>query len=384
MHAGLRFGIFLAPQHKPEGNPTLALQRDLELIEQLDRLGFDEAWIGEHHSAGSEIIASPEVFVAAAAERTRRIRLGTGVVSVPYHHPYMTAQRLTLLDHMTRGRVMLGVGPGALPTDAWMLGIDPVTQRERLAEGLDAILRLLRAEEPVSVETDWFTMHEAALHLRPYSEPHFEVAVAAVASPTGWSLAGQHGVGLLGVAATSEEGFKALATNWEITEAAARAHGRDVSREDMRLCGIIHIAETREQAIEDVRFGLDHYVDYFQQTAAFPQMGFAGSTFEERIEYINSSGFASVGTVEDAIEQVRRLETQSGGFGCFLLIAHEWANLEATNRSLELFARYVMPELQGSNRSTLASEGRARELRSSLYERQQKALDRAQERHERG
>ena len=381
MHAGLRFGIFLAPQHQPQGNPTLALQRDLELIELLDKLGYDEAWVGEHHSAGSEIIASPEVFIAAAAERTERIRLGTGVASVPYHHPYMTAQRLTLLDHLTRGRVMLGVGPGALPTDAWMLGIDPLTQRERLAEGLEAILKLLRTDKPVTVETDWFTMRDAKLHLRPYTEPHFEVAVAAVASPTGWSLAGRHGVSLLGVAATTDAGFEALSESWAITEAQASEHGQTVSRDDMRLVGIVHIAETREQAIEEVRFGLDHYVDYFQKTAAFPQLGFAGSTFEERIEHINNSGFGTVGTVEDAIAQIKRLRDQSGGFGCFLLNAHEWADLEATNRSYEMFARYVMPEFQGSNVSTLSSEARARELRQTLFDRQKKALDEAEARH---
>ena len=377
MHAGLRFGIFLAPQHQPQGNPTLALQRDLELIQLLDRLGYDEAWVGEHHSAGSEIIASPEVFISAAAERTERIRLGTGVASLPYHHPYMTAERLTLLDHLTRGRVMLGVGPGALPTDAWMLGIDPLTQRERLAEGLDAIMQLLRSDEPVTIETEWFTMREAVLHLRPYTEPHFEVAVAAVASPTGWALAGKHGISLLGVAATTEAGFEALANSWAVTEAQAEEHGQVVSRDDMRIVGIVHIAETREQAIEDVRFGLDHYVDYFQNTAAFPQLGFAGSTFDERIEHVNASGFATVGTVEDAIAHVKRLQDQAGGFGCFLINAHEWASLEATNRSYELFARYVMPEFQGSNRSTLASEARARELRASLFERQEQALDRA-------
>ncbi len=381
MHAGLRFGIFLAPQHQPQGNPTLALQRDLELIEHLDHLGFDEAWIGEHHSAGSEIIASPEVFIAAAGERTKRIRLGTGVASLPYHHPYMTAERLVLLDHLTHGRVMLGAGPGALPTDAYMLGIDPVTQRERLAEGLDAILRLLRSDEPVTVETEWFTMRDARLHLRPYTDPHFEVAVAAVASPTGWALAGRNGISVLGVAATSEKGFETLAENWAITETEAAKHGHTVSRGDMRLVGIVHIAETREQAIEDVRFGLDHYVDYFQKTAAFPQLGFAGSTFEERVEAVNNSGFGTVGTVEDAIAQIRRLHDQSGGFGCFLINAHEWANLEATNRSYELFARYVMPEFQGSNASTLSSEARARELRDELFERQQEALDRAVARH---
>ena len=125
----MKFGIFLGPFHRVGENPTLAIQRDLELIEWLDHLGFDEAWIGEHHSAGWEIIASPEVFIAAAAERTRNIKLGTGVVSLPYHHPLMVANRIVQLDHMTKGRVLFGVGPGALPGDAYMMGIPHETQR---------------------------------------------------------------------------------------------------------------------------------------------------------------------------------------------------------------------------------------------------------------
>ena len=133
----LGFGIFLAPFHPVGENPTTALHRDLELIEWLDRLGYDEAWFGEHHSAGFEIIASPEVFIAAAAARTGHIRLGTGVSSLPYHHPFMLADRMVLLDHLTMGRAMLGVGPGALPSDAFMLGID--TLRQRVASEVDAM-----------------------------------------------------------------------------------------------------------------------------------------------------------------------------------------------------------------------------------------------------
>ena len=118
----MRFGVFLAPYHEPGENPTLALERDLELIVRLDELGFDEAWVGEHHSTGWETIASPEIFLAVAAERTRHIRLGTGVVSLPYHHPLMVADRIVLLDHLTRGRINFGVGPGGHLTDARMLG----------------------------------------------------------------------------------------------------------------------------------------------------------------------------------------------------------------------------------------------------------------------
>src|SRR5437763_13681717 len=136
----LRSGIFLAPFHPTEEDPTLAIRRDLELIEWLDRLGYEEAWVGEHHSAGFEIISSPEVFIAAAAERTKRIKLGTGVVSLPYHNPLMTANRIIQLDHMTMGRVMFGAGPGLLTSDAFAMGIDPSTQRNRMVESIEVIL----------------------------------------------------------------------------------------------------------------------------------------------------------------------------------------------------------------------------------------------------
>ncbi len=119
----LRSGIFLAPFHPLNEDPTLAIRRDIQLVEWLDELGYEEAWIGEHHSAGFEIISSPEVFIAAAAERTQRIKLGTGVVSLPYHNPLTAANRIIQLDHQTRGRVIFGVGPGLLPSDAMMMGI---------------------------------------------------------------------------------------------------------------------------------------------------------------------------------------------------------------------------------------------------------------------
>src|SRR5580658_4827854 len=128
-HPPLRFGMFMGPFHATNLDPTYAIERDLQLVALLDRLGFDEAWIGEHHSGGFEIIASPEVFIAAAAERTKHIRLGTGVVSLPYHNPFILADRMVQLDYQTRGRAMFGVGPGALVHDAKKISIDPADQR---------------------------------------------------------------------------------------------------------------------------------------------------------------------------------------------------------------------------------------------------------------
>jgi limonene 1,2-monooxygenase len=378
----LRFGIFMAPFHRAGENPTLAIERDLELVAHLDRLGWDEAWIGEHHSAGTEIIASPEIFIAAAAERTKHIRLGTGVVSVAYHNPYMIAERAVQLDHMTRGRFMLGLGPGSLPTDAVMLGLDPTETRPLLEEGLDVIMRLLTSDEPVTSQTKTWNLVDARLHLRPYSDPLFDVAVPAVASPTGPRLAGKHGIGLLSIGATQSEGFDLLGLHWDVMEERAATFGTTADRSQWRLVGMMHIAETREQAYRDVEHGIVQWFDYFQHTAAFPQMdvGDAGAV-REAIDFVNQSGLGSIGTAEDAVEQIERLQKQSGGFGCYLTLCHEWANPEATRRSYELIAQNVFPHFQGQAYSTLAAKERARAGRAHLAERNMQAVTDMVEKH---
>jgi limonene 1,2-monooxygenase len=371
----LRFGIFMAPFHRAGENPTLAIERDLDLVAHLDKLGWDEAWIGEHHSAGTELIASPELFIAAAAERTRHIKLGTGVISVAYHNPYMVAERAVQLDHMTRGRFMLGCGPGSLPTDAIMLGLDPTETRPLLEEGMDVIMKLLTSDEPVSSQTKMWNLVDARLHLRPYSNPLFDVAVPAVASPSGPRLAGRYGIGLLSIGATQEAGFDALGLHWDVMEERAAKFGTVADRSKWRLVGLMHIAETREQAYRDVEYGILPWFDYFQHTAAFPQMDVGSSSAaREAIDFVNQSGLGSIGTVEDAIDQIDRLVKQSGGFGCYMTLAHEWANPEATKRSFELIAQEVFPQFQGQAYSTLAAKERARASREALAERNMQAV----------
>jgi len=347
----LRFGAFIAPFHPIEENPTLAIQRDLELVEHLDRLNYDEAWIGEHHSAAYELIASPELFIAAAAERTKHIRLGTGVSSLPYHHPFILADRINQLDHMTRGRAMFGVGPGALASDAFQMGIAPTKQRDMMDEALDVVVRLLRGET-VSHEADWFKLINARLQMTPYSRPHIEMAVASQVSPTGARAAGKHGLGLLSLGATSAGGFNALSSNWAIAEDMAKDNGHTMDRSAWRLVGPMHIAETREQAIADVRFGLDKWIYYFREIANLPIVPDGAG---DPVQVMIDSGMAVIGTPDDAAAKIQQLVDQSGGFGCFLLMAHNWANYEATKHSYELLARYVAPKFQNLNDNREAS-----------------------------
>lgn len=366
----LRFGAFIAPFHALDENPTLAIERDLDLVVHMDRLGFDEAWIGEHHSAGYELIASPELFIATVAERTKHIRLGTGVSSLPYHHPLMLADRINQLDHITRGRVMFGVGPGALPSDAFMMGIPVAKQRDRMDEALDVLVPLLRGET-VTRKTDWFELNEARLQMTPYSRPSVEIAVASQVSPTGASAAGRHGVGVLSIGATQAGGFNALATNWAIAEEAARDAGRTMDRSQWRLVGPMHVARTTEEARAQVRYGIEQWLYYFREVAALPLAPQDGS---DPVDSLVKSGMAVVGNPDEAAAQIARLQEQSGGFGAYLTLDTNWADWANKKASYELIARHVMPRFQGSNVNREASLRWAADNRPRFIGEAQKAV----------
>ncbi len=361
----MKFGVFMAPFHRPGENPTLALERDMELIEWLDTLGFDQAYIGEHHSAGWETIASPEIFMGMAAQRTKRIMLGSGVISLPYHHPYMVANRMVLLDHLTRGRVILGVGPGALASDALMLGIKPERQREMMDESLGIIMRLFKETDPITYKSDWFELNEAMLQLRPYSEPHLPVAVASVESPAGVTLAGKHGAAVLSLSVPRDTIRKtSLKELWSIAEETAAEHNNVMRREDWGIVMGVHLAETKEEAVKDIREGSARLVtEYFGETLGNPVPPVPRNQI---VDYMVDNNQWIVGTPDDCIAGIERLQELSGGFGSFMIRVEDWAPRDKIHRSYELLARYVMPHFQGSLEGIFTSQQWASERREAL------------------
>ncbi len=382
MRTPLKFGVFYAPFHPVGQSPTVALEYDLERVVALDRLGYDEAWLGEHHSGGYELIACPEVFIAAAAERTKHIRLGTGVVSLPYHHPLMVADRWVLLDHLTRGRVMFGAGPGALPSDAYMMGIDPVEQRRMMQESLEAILALFRAEpgERVDRHSDWFTLREAQLHVRPYTWPYPEISTAAMISPSGPRLAGQLGTSLLSLSMSVPGGYAAIDNTWEVVQDQAKKSGReDPDPRNWRVLGIIHLADSRDQAIDDCIYGLEDFANYFGAAGFVPLANEVEGNQSPRefVEDYAGKGNCCIGTPDDAIEYIQDLLDRSGGFGTFLLLGHDWASPAATFHSYELFARNVIPHFNGQLDAPRASHEWAKGKRNNLLGRAGDAIVKA-------
>jgi limonene 1,2-monooxygenase len=345
--ARLKFGAFLAPHHPIGEHPMLQFRRDLDFVEQLDELGYDEFWCGEHHSSGWETIASPEMFLAAAGERTKRIKLGTGVVSLPYHHPFNVAQRMVQLDHMTGGRAIFGSGPGALASDAHTLGIDPMTQRDRQDEAIAIIRRLFKGER-VTAKSDWFVMNDAALQILPLQED-MPFVVASQISPSGMTLAGKYGIGIISLGSMSTQGLMALPTQWGFAEDAAKKAGTIVSRANWRVLLSWHIAETREQAHREAGAGLMRWHnEYNVGTLQRPGLEPFKSP-EDAVEKTagGPTAASTIGTPDDLVKTIKNLVDVSGGVGAIVGFAHDWANLEATRRSWDMVARYVIPEING-------------------------------------
>jgi len=337
----VRTGVFLPPHHGNDEDVTLCMQRDFELVEWVEHLGFSELWIGEHHSGGMQIYGSPELFIAAAAERTSRIKLGAGVISVPYHHPYMIADRIVQLDHQTRGRAMFGFGPGMLVSDAYMLNIQPEQQRARLVEGVDVIMRLLNGEV-VTHDSDWFSLREARLQMAPYSFPKPEMVVVTSKTPTGSRLAGKYDLGIL------THGGGDVDASWKLAEQEGASHGNTLDRSNLRVVVSFHLAESRADAAKAMAFGLEPWMQYLEalNPKSYADTRAKGGSDPEKL--IAARG-GLIGTPDDAVEYLEALWERTGGFGHVVMTGTNWMDFEATKRSYELMMRYVMPRFNRAN-----------------------------------
>jgi limonene 1,2-monooxygenase len=351
-----RIGLFLSPVHETGQDPHLAIHRNLELVDLADRLNFDEAWFGEHHTLGWGLVGAPETLIAAASQRTRQIKLAHGVVPLSGHHPFHVASRAVHLHHLARGRYILGVGPG-VPFDGGMFGLNPPEQRKRLDEALPVVLELVNGEQRITRKTDWFELADAKLQLPRYGHGPLEVALAtsgtSVSSPR---LIGRYGLSMTSFAlpfALLTPGAPehiGLAQQWKHAEEAAAEHGNTMHRENWRIALPVHVAETREQAYREVRDGYDRWLfEYFGKAAGRTVLA-PGASRDRMLEDRVEAGGALVGSVDDVVDGIRRLQEATGGFGTLLVYAADWTTYENTNRSLELLARHVAPRINGFDR----------------------------------
>jgi limonene 1,2-monooxygenase len=354
--ANLKFGVFLPPIHSPRYPVADQIEQDLDLIESLDRFGYNTIWFGEHHSSGYETIPSPEIMLAAAAQRTHRIKVCTGVISLPYHHPMLAAERIAFLDNMTRGRAIFGLGPGALPRDAHMMGMDHTQLRGRMEEALQVILQLFESDGYVDAKSDWFELRDGRIQIRGYANQTPKLTVSSAISPAGARLAGKYGLGLLSVGTSSAEGIARLSSVWSVTEEEAAIAGKTVSRDNWSITDSIFVAESMDEAITAVDYGIRDYFAY--RTASAPPgytnpFGLSttgeGLTAKQLVDGVNELGVGIIGTPDMVIEHIERRIEHTGGFGEVLFVEADWASPPAKKKMYELFAREVMPHFSADH-----------------------------------
>jgi len=345
----MKFSVFMMPLHHPTENPSLAFDRDIGLIQLADELGYDEFFIGEHHSGGWETMPAPEMALAKASAQAHRIRLGTSVISVPFHHPFHVAERMAFLDHLTRGRAILGVGPCALVTDKHLFALPTEKLYPMMAESVEIIVKLLESAEPIDYDGKFWKLKQMRLQLRCYQQPRMPLAIASSGNAVSLELAGRFGMLFLSPAGKNVRNNQTKAEQWQKVEAIAAKHGTNTSRDNWRIATCVYLAESKEEAWRDVEAAIGRDMQYFAAIGLKgPYEAYPGQPLSEitprsgadRRDWI-------IGMPDDAIAQIERMQQESGGFGGLMLTTHEWVGTDKMRRSYELFARYVMPHFRG-------------------------------------
>ncbi len=356
----MKVGYFTMPLHPPDSDPSETLESDLQQMETLDRLGYCEAWIGEHFTTVWENIPAPDQFIAAALSRTKNIILGTGVTCMPNHDPFMIAHRIAQLDNLARGRFYWGVGSGGFPGDFEVYGVNPATGEHRgmSRDAIELVLRMWEDPKPGEYQhPHWkFNIPQPVpdiglkVHMRPYQKPHPPIGVAGVSAKSDTLvLAGEKGWLPLSINLVPTETLK---THWEAVEEGAAKTGRVPNRADWRIAREIYVADTTEQARREVLEGTigRDFRGYFIPLMSHMEMLnlFKGNSdvSDQTItpEYLVDNVWI-VGSPDDVTEQLRQLYRDVGGFGVLLAMGHEWEPKDQWVHSMTLLADEVMPRL---------------------------------------
>jgi alkanesulfonate monooxygenase SsuD/methylene tetrahydromethanopterin reductase-like flavin-dependent oxidoreductase (luciferase family) len=353
-----RLGMFVMPIHDPAKPLAQCCDEDLELAIRCEQLGFDEFWVGEHHTSTLENIVMPEIFIAKAFGLTTTMRLGPAPVCLQYHHPVHVANRLAFLDHLSHGRLNVCFGPGAIPTDMEVYAIDPADVAARVGEAVDTILRIWTSDPPYEIPGRFWNvslrervdpeMGLGALH-KPLQKPYPPIAVPSIsrrsagiekAAARGFSLFSHHMIAT-----------EALVEQWATYRAAAAAAGRRATPADWRIARNVFIADTTAEARRLARSNsLGQCIQYILElTRRGPGIAMWKRDPRQTDAECNLDYFLDevliVGDPPEVVRKLRELRERVGDFGTLVLVAHDWDDRGRWLRSQELFVREVVPSL---------------------------------------
>ena len=356
----MELGFFTMPVHPPGADYTQGLDNDLEQVITLDRLGFREAWLGEHFTSVWENIPAPDLLIAAAIHQTENIILGTGVNCMPNHNPFIVASRIAQLDHMCHGRFHWGVGSGGFPGDFDIFGFDPKTgeQRGMTQDAIEVVLQLWEDPRPGLYEHKYwrFSVPETddeigqRFHLKPYQKPHPPIGVAGVTLKSGTLVtAGQRGWIPMSINIVPT---RVLKTHWDAVSEGAEKGGKVADRSQWRIARDIFVADTTEEARKLALEGTmaRDYRDYFLHLLPkcrmldLPKIDPDMPDSDVTLEYLLDNVWV-VGSPDEVARKLNEIYDEVGGFGVLLAMGHEWEPKQAWVHSMKLLKEEVLPQL---------------------------------------
>jgi alkanesulfonate monooxygenase SsuD/methylene tetrahydromethanopterin reductase-like flavin-dependent oxidoreductase (luciferase family) len=364
----VKLALFMMPMHNMHRSYPVTLEEDIEAFKFADELGFDEGWCGEHYSSDIEQISSPLIFLAHIANLTRTMKLGTGVVSLPIYHPAQLAAHIALLDHLTKGRLILGIGTGGLGSDFELFGLEGADRQAMMLDSISIMQRIWASDPPYDLpgkfwniglsKTVWPDLGVGVLP-KTLQRPHPPLAVS-VSSPNSNSIRVAARNNLMPISANFVASW-VVKTHWETYTDEMAKLGREPDGQNWRVARSIHVAETDEEAeafVKQPGGAYDWYYDYMFQVyarmdaaallAPMPGMDAASIT-----HVMVRDNFVIHGSPETVARKLLTFRKEVGPFGTLMMTAHDWTAKASMRKSMELLVTKVMPvvreELSGES-----------------------------------
>jgi alkanesulfonate monooxygenase SsuD/methylene tetrahydromethanopterin reductase-like flavin-dependent oxidoreductase (luciferase family) len=353
----MQLGLFMMPLHPSYRPIAECYDRDIDQLVIADKLGFAEAWLGEHFTEKWENAPAPDLLIAKALALTEQIRFGTGVTLLGMHEPVYVAHRVAMLDHLAHGRFQWGIGLGGIPTDMKVMGLDPSTARDRAAEVLEIILGLWQAEGGYEFHGKFFDIDappldpvtERGLHMKPLQLPHPPISVAASTPNSGsLRLAGERGWSPMSSSLLSTT---YLPGHWDQVAEGARQAGKTADRKSWRVARDIFVGPTPEIARERARETLGRNYEKHQYASRVGTIQIQTTKIDPgmpdedvNVDYMMENVWI-VGDPQECAVKIRALYEVTGGFGTLLTITADSDNPSWDHESLRLLAEEVGPKI---------------------------------------
>ncbi len=368
----MEHGYFMMPLHHTEKDYHLSLEEDMEAIVLADELGYSEAWVGEHYSSAVEQITSPLMFHANLIARTKQIKFATGVMCLPQYHPAVQAGQAAMFDHLSKGRFIMGVGPGGLASDFELFGVMDKDRMEMMEEALEMMIELWTTEPPYKMQGKHWTIdmkewthHDIKLGYvpKPFQDPYPPVAISAM-SPHSGSLKFAGSKGYIPVSANFVATWS-VETHWPAYCEGAKAGGITPNPEHWRVARSIFVADTDREAEEFVKSpggAYDYYYEYLFQIfeRSDYKAPFVANPTDDPAKLTPQNirdACIIYGSPETVANKILELRKRIGDFGTVLYAAHDWQDVGAMKKSMTMFAEEVMPRVNSKLDSKQASAG---------------------------